>query len=382
MIALFINLKIDKKEKLDLFKVTLSDIHHLFSECHIKIRGKLANDCIIFIKKLFPDCVKFYQELQETDWVKSTLVMIKNVKSRSIFFYLEDHRLVTSSEDLKLVLEEFEECKLDYLCYSFFRASSLDIKNLLPLNPKKRIGFFEFILDKENINLIRKISPLYGNLSLPGIFSTEYFNKILYQENKRYKIYFKKLSTILGIIFRYPKYRIVINYINFFLSFVNLRLCFNPYDSPFNMEKLNIEMNIFELNSFKEKWKFGILKNELFANFDDDNNAYGESLIKKGLYPFDTTREINIDFKKCVNFNLKINKGDFYDCTYFSQIHRVRSLPTIYIKVKHGKLNVKYKDESIILSKDNCRSFYTNLSPVIYCIEDSEITISIFDECF
>jgi hypothetical protein len=382
MIALFINLRIDKKEKFNLFKITLTDIEHLFNECHIKIRGELANDCIIFTKKLFSDRAKYYQELQGLDWVAASLIMIKNVKSRSIFFYLEDHKLIASADDLKLVLNEFEEFKLDYLCYSFFRASRLDIKNLLPLNPKKRVQFLEFLLDKKNIELIRKISPLYYSFSSASICSAEYFKKILHEENKKYKIYIKKLSTLLGIIFRYPKYRIIINYINFFLSFINLRLCFYPCDSPFNVERLNKEMNFFELNSNKNLWKYGIIKNELFANFDDDNSAYGESLIKRGLYPFDAKKEVNTDRNNCINFNLKINKGDFYDCTYYSQIHRIRFSPRISVKVNYGKLSIKYRDENIILAKNNCQSFYTNLSPIIYCIEDSEIIISIYDECF
>ena len=171
-------------------------------------------------------------------------------------------------------------------------------------------------------------------------------------------------------------------YFDFFLSFINLRLCFYPCDSPSNMERLNKEMNFFELNYNKNIWKYGVLKNELFANFDDDNNAYGESLIKRGLYPFDAKKEVNIDLNNCTDFNLKINKGDSYDCTYYSQIHRIRSCPRISIKVNYGKLSIKYRDENIILAKDNCQSFYTNLSPIIYCIEDAEILISIYDECF
>ncbi len=382
MSSLFINIRIDKKEKFDLFKVTLPDIENLFNECHIKIRGELANDCIIFAKELFTDRAKFYQEIEESDWVAASLIMIKNVKSRSIFFYLEDHKLIKSADNLKLVLNEFDESKLDCLCYSFFRASRLDVKNLLPLNPKKKNQFSEFLLNKENIKLIRKISPLYCIFSVASIFSTEYFTKILHEENKKYKIYFKKLTTLVAIVFPLPKYRIIFNYINFFLSFINSRLCIDPFDAPFNLERLVKDMNIFELNSYKEKWKYGILHNELFANFDDDNNAYGESLIKRGLYPFDLKKKVNTDFNNSINFNLKINKGDSYDCTYYSQIHRIRSCPRVSIKVNSGKLSIKYKDDNIILAKNNCQSFYTNLSPIIYCIEDAEISMSIYDECF
>tara|TARA_Y100000389_G_scaffold186339_1_gene206615 strand:- start:6017 stop:7168 length:1152 start_codon:yes stop_codon:yes gene_type:complete len=382
MTALFINLRINEQEKLDLFKITLSDIEHLFNECHIKIRGLLANECIIFARELLSDRAQFYQELQETDWVAASLLMIENVRSRYIFSYLEDHRLIVPPNDLSIVLKEFDKHQLDYLNYSFFRASRLDTNNLLPLNPKDGKKISQFFLDKKNIKLLSKISPLYCNFSLSSICSADYFKKLLHNENKKFKIYLRKLSSLLAIIFSYPKYKIVINFINFFLSFLNSRLCFYPIDTPFNMEKLNIEMNSFEGNSFKKKLKFGVLKNELFANFDDDNNAYGESLIKKGLYPFDIKKEVNHEIQNHVNHTIKLGVGDFYNCTYYSQIHRIRVLPRIFIKVNYGKLTVNYNNEDIVIEKGDYKGFYTNLSPVINCLEDSEIVISVYDECF
>ena len=184
------------------------------------------------------------------------------------------------------------------------------------------------------------------------------------------------------MIFSYPKYSIVINFINFFLSFVNSRLCFYPIDSPFNVEKLNIDKSSFEVSLLKENWKFGILKNELFANFDDDNNAYGESLIKRGLYPFDINKEVSLETENCVNNTIKLSVGDTYDCTYYSQIHRIRNLPRVFIKIHYGKLKINYNNPDIILDKESYQGFYTNFRPIINCIEDAEITISVYDECF
>ena len=148
------------------------------------------------------------------------------------------------------------------------------------------------------------------------------------------------------------------------------------------MEKLNIEMNSLELNSFKKKWKFGILKNELFANFDDDNNAYGESLIKRGLYPFSFEKEVNVDIQNHVTFTTKLSAENVYDCSYYSQIHRIVSLPSVFIKVNYGKLIVNYNSKDIILNKGDYQTFYTNLYPMINCIDDAEIIISVYDECF
>lgn len=382
MTALFINLKIDEKEKFDFFKVTLLDIERLFNECHIKIRGNFADDCILFSKKLLSGRAKFYQQLQEKDWVAATLEMIESVKSSSIFIYIEDHKLISSSNDLKMVLNEFDKFKLDYLCYTFFSSSHLNKNNLLPLKPKHGPIFSEFFLDKKNIKVLKNISPLYCTFSFASICSKEYFEKLIHDENKKIKIYIRKLSSLLTIIFPYPKYKIIVNFLNFFLSFLNSRLCIYPINSPFNIEKLNIEMNRFEIKSHKKNWKIGVLNKELFANFDDDNNAYGESLIKRGLYPFDSEKVVNIKMQSNISYNLKLSKGDFYDCTYYSQIHRIRNSPRIFIKVLAGKLKVNYVNKDIILEKDEAQGFYSNLSPIINCIKDAEIQLSIYDESF
>jgi len=381
MTALLINIKIDQEEKFDIFKITLKDIESLFDECHIKIRGTFADQCFIFAKKLFLNRATFYQEIQERDWIAATTIMIENVKARSVFFYLEDHRLTTSLDDLSLVLKEFDEYQLDYLCYSFFRASVLNINNLLPLNPKHRKTFTEFLLDKKKLNLLRKISPSCYIYSCASISSVHYFKKLLYDENKKFKIYFKYLSSILTIIFPYPKYRIVINFINFFLSIINLRLCVYSPNSPFNIEKMVQEIMTFKVNSLKKEWKFGISRNELFANFDDDNGAYGESLTKRGLYPFYIKKEVNLEVKHHANFTVKLNKGEFYDCTYYSQNHRIAKLPRVFLKVNYGKLKVSYNSKNIKLNVGDFKGFYTNLSPIINCIEDSEIVMSVYDEC-
>ena len=140
----------------------------------------------------------------------------------------------------------------------FFSSITIDINNLLPLNPRHRRIFAEFLLDKKNKNLLKKISPLFCIFSQASICSVYYFKKLLYEENKKFKIYLKYLSSIFTIIFPHPKYRIVISFINFFLTIINLRLCFYSPDTPFNIEKMNLDITFFNVNSLKKKLKFGV----------------------------------------------------------------------------------------------------------------------------
>lgn len=379
MPALLINLKIDIKEKFEFFKVTLKDLSGLFEECHIKIRGKYSLECVEYAKGQLGNGIHFYQELQESDWVAATLEILGQVASRSVFLYFEDHRLVASRQRLKQALVDFDQNNLDYLCYSFFKASQLDVKNLLPLGAIQRELFGEFYLSKYNLNLIGKISPHYCTFSLVSMVSVEYFKEILTVENKKIKIFDRKLIAILTRIFPHPRYRKVIRTFNANLSWLNARLCISDPSSPFNLEKVWYEMILHN-----QRFKFGILKQELFANYDDDNGAYGESLIKRGLYPFDA-HYFELDDANNLNnvvSSITLNKGESIDCTYYSHNCRISHAPKVQINVVRGSIIVHYKDDFFSLSSGQTKLFYSNMSPVINCIEYAELEIKIFDDIF
>jgi hypothetical protein len=379
MPALLINLKIDVKEKFEFFKVTLGDLSGLFEECHIKIRGIYSRECVEYAKGQLGNGIHFYQELQESDWVAATLEILGQVTSRSVFLYFEDHRLVASRQRLEQALEDFDRYNLDHMCYSFFKASQLDVKNLLPLGAIQRELFSEFYLSKNNLNLIGKISPHYCTFSLVSMVSVEYFKEILTVENKKIKIFDRKLIAILTRMFPHPRYRKVISTVNANFSWLNLRLCISDPTSPFNLEKVWYESI---LNN--QRFKFGILKQELFANYDDDNGAYGESLIKRGLYPFDP-HYFDMDDANNLNnvvSNITLNKGESIDCTYYSHNGRIRHAPKVQINVVRGSINVHYKDAFFSLSSGQTKFFYSNMSPVINCIEFAELEIKIFDDIF
>lgn len=378
MPALLVNIKIDRQEKLDLFKVTLADLRGLFDECHIKIRGALASECIEYAKLQFEGAAKFHQELQEADWVAATLVMLAQVKSRSVFLYFEDHKLVAPHQQLKQVLTEFDECQLDYLCYSFFRASQLDVANLLPLGGRKKNKFHEFRLDQSSIELLSKISPGYYTFSLTSIISVGYFRRLLVSSNARHKVYRKVMTGVLGRLFAYPGYRRVVHRLNRLLRPMGLALCIYPPASPFNLEKIWFESE--ELNT--EGWKFGIPAQELLANYDDDNGAYGESLIKKGLYPLAMKPEGAMDMRASDMQQLCLEPGESFDCTYHSRKGRISSAPQVELRVTAGKVSVHCRGAELQIVAGGCEFFFSNLGPIIKCVERAEIQIRVFDEIF
>jgi len=380
MPALLINIKVDAQEKFELFKVTLADLAGIFEECHVKVRGMYSQECVKYAQAQLGNGIHLYQELQEKDWVAATLEMLSQVKSRSVFLYFEDHKLVANRQRLEQVLADFDESKLDYLCYSFFKASQLDVNNLLPLGVTQRVLFYEFALNNKNLNLIGKISPYYCTFSLLSLVSVEYFRKILTTENKKFKIFSRASTAVLALFFPYPRYRRVIKAMNDKLSWLSARICISEPSSPFNLEKIWFETDA----SNHDGWKFGILKQELFANYDDDNGAYGESLIKKGLYPFDA-HSFDIDEIKNLNsvaLRIELSDGELFDCTYYSHNGRIRHAPKVQINVIRGGIEVQYQDGFFQLSSGEAKLFYSNMSPVIHCIEFAELEIKVFDEIF
>lgn len=379
MPALLINIRIDSKEKLEFFKVTFADISGLFDECHIKIRGTHASECVDFARQIAGDAISDYQALQEGDWVAATLEMVRRVKARSAFIYFEDHRLVATREELARTLRAFDESELDYLCYSFFRASQLEARNLLPLAPRAHTEFDAFALNARSRDLLGRISPNCYTFSLLSVASVEYFTAMLTSENHRRKIYSRFLVALFTRAFRYPGYRKAFARLNSWLTPLGIALTVYEPSSPFNLEK-----HWHESVLGPRDWKFGIPKLELFANYDDDNGAYGESLIKKGAYPLrpDVFDRGRLSAAQGVAYPVDLEAGVPLDCTYHSHNPRIRQAPVVEISVKAGSVDVSYKEVRARLDAGEARCFYSNLGPVIHCTAPAKVQLRVVDEAF
>jgi hypothetical protein len=376
MPALVINIRIDAKEKLRLFEVTLADIACAFDECHIKIRGRYAGDCLIFARTLFGPSMVEYQHSTELDWVMATSEMVGRVSSRSLMLYFEDHKLVAPLQTLQLTLQRFDELELDYLCYSFFRASKLDGVNLLPLDVRHHDVVSTFELSQRNAELLGRISPGYYRFSLLSVVSKQYMTAILNEENSFRKLYSRAFNGILARVIPLRRRR-VLQRINVALTPFDSVVCLYDPASPFNLERM-----WYERIPEGCDWKYGVLTEELFANYDDDNGAYGESLIKRGKYPFPGTavgaREVGA--LKPVTTRVTLNAGESFDCTYHAHVERIRQVPIVRLLVMRGEVNVTYRSTGNRICAGESSYFHSNLGPLIHAAKDAEIAIDVYDE--
>ena len=380
MPAILVNIYINSEKKFEIFKVTISEVIPEFSECHIKIRGAYSSECIKFLDANFNKEIIYYQDLPGQDWAYDTRTMLMHVISRSVFLFFEDHKLVGGVEYFKSILKDFDELQLDYLSYSFFKASKLSVKNILPYGILSNGRVTTFDINFAIKNSLGKISPNYYLFSLPSIISCRYLSEILKNEDVKYKFSSKFLSRIIKRLFPYPRYREFISNINNFLYPFNIRYFLIGIDSPHDVEKLWSEKGNFNLKNHT----YGILSSELFSNYDDDNGAIGESLIKRGIYPFDLS-SANKDIDKYnlapLRKILKMQTGEIQSGEFISANDRISEPPIVKITVKEGAISLSSKYFSQKVVSGSCYIYYSNHEVKIVAESDSHLELLIYDEC-
>ena len=375
MSAIFINIQIDNEFRFENFKTTFMDIAHIFDSAYVKFRGEFAEQCLLFIESNFKGNISSFQDIQESDWLESSIIMIEKIKDRSVFIYLEDHRIV-SNNNLKDVLDEFDSCELDYLNYTYFNSSMLKCENLLPLSPIVYSNFDSYNLTKKNKQILSMISPAYCVFSLASISSVEYFKMVLSRFSGKKKIYNKYFSILLMMFISYPLYRIFLIKINKIFRKIKVIFQLYPINTPFNTEMI---MDDYPLDG--NEWKLGVLHEELFADSDDDNGHYGSSLLKRGLYPFNNN--IPHHYKSShISINRKMKKGQVIDYKYNSPVHRVYEAPVLNLLVNKGEIKVENLNNTDFLSAGLTQDFLINKGIHVTCIEDSSMTFNIYDESF
>ena len=377
-IVLLSNIRIDDPEKLALFSVTVCDAATVFEEAHFKIRGCLSEKSITVLREAGFKRLFLYQQIQEGDWVAATHEMLASVQARSVFLYWEDHKLVAPLEVFASVVREFEALELDYLCYSFFRAEQLSRKNILPLYSSETENIVRIELDSTSLKLLGKISPRHYTFSLISLASANYLRSVLREENKWVKLYSRPFVSFVSRLFPYPGYRQIFHHCNLLIKSLSARLCAYEPSSPFNLEKM-----WWETPPFKARLRVGICKSELFANFDDDNGADGESLIKRGLYPFlAEPTNFKDDVLPSVWKTVELVQGQRFDLTYHSAVGRIRNPPIILASVKAGRITFRSTSGETVMVAGNRRTVYSNKWSEILAHETAVIELRVFDEVF
>ena len=239
-LTIFSNFFIDNEERLQRMK----DSFHSFKDIKpkewvINIRGSLKYDAGNFLKSELNDNLNLSYLEGRSGWMQDSIKISRQISSDYVFFWIEDHIMIASPDELKKCIFEMKEFNIDQLWYSFLLD---DIKKKFSLVKPHKVGKHITVvkLDFQNCSKITKKVGKFYTTSCVSIMNKNFFLKILSSKRPFLKRFHRKL--------------------------------------PFDFEKLSSD-------KVAPVILHSLPNSELFVAIDDDHFQPGYSLISRRLYP-------------------------------------------------------------------------------------------------
>ncbi len=378
MLTALCNIFIDSDQKFSLFRETFPRVYPISDNWLISIRGRKREQVLDYIRTTFPDwqrrCILF-PPLMSRDWAKSTRHMLTKSRYDYIYLFLEDHFLLQPLTHFQEVVRETIESKIDYLSYSFF-STGISPQSSAPYRPIDSRHLVSFTLVESILPLLRKLNPAFYPYSLASIVHKPYFERLLAVERGRL-IYLSRYVQALmaNVILLYPKNRIAVRKLNEITRGLNIRFTLYPPATPFNLERslVDIEPALLPL-------RIGLLKKELFANWDDDNGRTNASLIKRGLYPATLVRPDFIPIDTATAWQQTLAQGEQRTMQYYPEIGRPPRPPLKSIRLDQGAIRLTTSAEQHTLKSGDSLTLHANIPHTMTGLEDSKFTECLFPE--
>jgi hypothetical protein len=245
-ISIFANFYIPNQERLEKLKISFKSFYKINIENWvINIRGSMKNEAHKYLKrKINRFKVKFFFIESKKGWIHDSLQISNYLKSKLIFFWVEDHVCIGGNKYFNSVIRSANENNVDYIPYSwfFFGNNIKFFKYNNYLNDKNMyFGNYTKIDHKKRLDYVKKnkLACDIFIISCCSIISKKLFIKLLTYKDK----FFPKWDKML----------------------------------PFNFEKTQHDNHWLP-------YRIGILKQELFASLDDNLCVKNYSLASRGLF--------------------------------------------------------------------------------------------------
>lgn len=376
MVTAICNIYINSNEKLTLFKQTFPRVYGISDNWLINIRGKYREDVMKYIRGSFPNFKEngiFFPGLDDGDWAKSTRKMLGGSKYDYVYVFLEDHFLLKPIDHFRDVILDMKNNGIDYFQYSFFNVG-LHTNGIEKILPDFTDHFSSFTLAVDQLQKFREEHSNFFPYSLVSISSKDYFLRLLELEKKvLIKVPIILQEILEKTLFHYPRNRSFWSFFNKITEKIGFRFVIYSPATPFNLEK-----SLFDFDEKLMPIKVGVLKEELFANWDDDNGISDSSLIKRGLYPLSFIID-NVDYKPTVFKKYNQPKGKSLKFQYYADKSRITAIPLKYVAVESGSLKIASSLETINLNTGEHIWVAANIPHVITAIEDCWYNVYIRD---
>ncbi len=369
MVTAICNILIDSDAKFELFKEAFSRVYGISDNWLIHIRGRHSRDVVEYIQKSFPDYpqnYQFFSNLYDRNWAKSTRKMLAASRYEYIYVFLEDHLLLKPLTYFKDVIRNMVESKIEYFGYSFFNVG-LSMSSAEGLYPDYLKHFFAFQFNQKNIWYLKKYNRHFYPYSLASVSTKKYFQKLLAIESAfLIKVPFLLQAFMENCFFIYPRNRTFWFAINKLTLKVGVRFVIYPPATPFNLEK-----SLFDCNAFLLPLTIGGLREELFANWDDDHIVSGSSLVKRGLYPpVLKSNAVDTDNGSVLGKEYTIAKGVVVAKQFYPEIRRISFIPLKKMLIKSGSVKIYSDQNSYVLKQGEEICLHANIPHKIEALED------------
>lgn len=253
-LTIFGNIYINDKLKLEMLKISCNSFCNANIEKWVlNIRGTYKKQAKDFLINNVKQKIFFFDLDSNEGWFHDSRIMSKEINSKYVFNWIEDHVNLQNNEFFNNVINELNKVDAEYLMYSnFFFGDQL--KSFKRLNPyetdnlvycfydldshQKRIKEIDYTKPKDDkIGRIRtKTSASKYIISMPSILKTNLFNNVLSNNDLIFKRW--------------------------------------PIKTPFDFEKRECDISWLPI-------KVAYVKKEFFATIDDNHGFKGYSLIER-----------------------------------------------------------------------------------------------------
>lgn len=252
-LTIFANFRINNEERYQRMKDSFESFKDINAQKWvINIRGFYKKEAMAYLKYFLSDRLISYELESENGWFYDTRIMLKDINSDFVFFWIEDHINLAHNESYDEVLLEMQEHCVEHLIYSWWHDGYKAKFNLIHKEESKNLNIFN--LDENNCDIIeKKLGRYFYTVSAVSITSINFFQKII--------------SCNHPIVHRWSQ------------------------NTPFDFEKRSTDKEFLP-------FKHAIPKNELFASIDDNHGTIGYSLMDRGLYEERLKREEMVETEK------------------------------------------------------------------------------------
>jgi len=178
-LTVFANFRIDSEERL----IRMKDSFHSFYKADIdkwviNIRGDFKKEARQFLKDNLADRLVLFELESRWGWAHDSRKMLKAIASDYVFFWIEDHICLPTTEYFNKVIRDMRQNHVEHLHYSFFKNGEI-LKSFRSAGGHETETIVWDVNDLEKQKARESFASPYYLISCCSITSRRLFSKLV-----------------------------------------------------------------------------------------------------------------------------------------------------------------------------------------------------------